>query len=282
MKPRRFEFHSPRHIQDAIDLAKRFEDDFLFYAGGTEAIIGLKERVIEAGNVINLKRIPGLNDIQVDDGSLHIGALVTHQQIAASELVRQVLPGYARLSENVANIRVRSAGTLAGNLCFAEPNADPPALLAALNAHVVLTGDQGTRQVAIREFFEGPYCTAREESEFMTEIVIPLGNENFKCAYQKVVYLNRPSAGVACVRSLEHGAATWEVWAGSITGAPERLNLVCDKLNERDSVDKKEIMQAAALDLAQLDVLEGVYGSESYRKHLVSVLAVRSAMECMQ
>jgi len=282
MKPRRFEFHNPKSIQDALGLASEFEDDFIFYAGGTEAIIGMKERVIEAGHVLNLKKIPGLKQIRVQDGLLHIGALVTHQEIADSQVVQKVLPGYAHLSDNIANIRVRSAGTLAGNLCFAEPNADPPALLAALDARVVLIGVQGSRDVPVREFFDGPYSTVREEAEFMTEIVIPLDTGECRCAYRKVVYLNRPSAGVACVRHLVGGVPAWESWAGSITGLPERLNNVCAVLNEHDAVDKTDVMLAAARDMAGLDVLEGVYGSESYRKHLVAVLAVRSAMECVK
>lgn len=281
MKPRRFEFHSPASIEDALALAERHEDEFMFYAGGTEALIGLKERVIGAEHVVNLKKIPGLDQIQLDEGKLHIGALVTHQEIADSPLVQEILPGYAALSNNVANIRVRSAGTLAGNLCFAEPNADPPALLAALDAEVVLVGAQGARSVPVREYFEGPYSTVREDTEFLKEILIPI-NKDSRCAYRKVVYLNRPSAGVAAVRSLVHGKPAWEVWAGAITGMPERLDQVCALLDELDAVDEARIMDAAAQDMAERDVMEGVYGSASYRKHLVAVLAVRSAMECMQ
>jgi len=281
MKPRRFEFHSPASIEDALALAGRFEDEFMFYAGGTEALIGLKERVIGVGHVINLKKIPGLKEIRLDAGKLHIGALVTHQEIADSPLVQDVLPGYAALSNNVANIRVRSAGTLAGNLCFAEPNADPPSMLAALDAEVVLLGAQGVRSVPVRGYFEGPYCTVREEAEFMTEIVIPI-MKGSRSAYRKVVYLNRPSAGVAAVRNVVNDAAAWEVWAGSITGMPERLDRVCALLDGLDAVDEAKIMDAAAQDMAERDVMEGVYGSEAYRKHLVAVLAVRSAMECMQ
>lgn len=281
MKPRRFEFYSPASIEDALALAAQFDDDFMFYAGGTEAIIGLKERVIEAGHIINLKRIAGLKDVRFEDGLLHIGALVTHQELADSELVQSVLSGYAALSNNVANIRVRSAGTLAGNLCFAEPHADPPPMLAALDAHVVLLSTQGTRTVPVREFFEGPYSTVREDAEFMTEIVIPVAPEGCRSAYRKMVYLNRPSAGVAAVRTVTSGAHAWEVWAGSITGMPERLDNVCALLNERDVVVEAEVMRIAGQDMADLEVLEGIYGAEDYRKHLVAVLAVRSTMECV-
>src|SRR5690606_1373782 len=228
MKPRRFEFHSPNHLDEVWELAEKYEDDFMFYAGGTEAIIGLKERVIDVGHVINVKHIPGLSDIQVKDGLLRIGALVTHQEIAESELVQSVLPSYAALSNNVANIRVRNAGTLAGNLCFAEPNADPPAMLAALDASVSLLSAEEKRHVSIREFFDGPYTTVREEHEFLTDIRIPIGDQLQFSVYQKIVYLNRPSAGVAVVRNEGGAHGNWEVWAGSLTGVPERMHALCD------------------------------------------------------
>lgn len=282
MKPRRFEFHSPDSIEAALGLAGEHEDDFIFYAGGTEAIIGLKERVLYAGHVVNLKKIPGLKDVKFEAGVLRIGALVTHQELADSPVVKEVLPGYAALSDNVANIRVRSAGTLAGNLCFAEPNADPPAMLAALGADVVLVSAQGTRQVPVGEFFDGPYSTVREDAEFMSEIRIPVAPEGCRGAYRKVVYLNRPSAGVAAVRTVNGGVPAWEVWAGAVTGMPERLDSVCGLLDETDVVDAAAIKAAAARDMAERDVLEGVYGTADYRKHLVAVLAVRSAMECVQ
>jgi len=276
MKPRWFEFHNPGSVEEALALAKEHEDDFMYYAGGTEAVIGLKERVLAAGHLINLKKIPGLDAILLDDGILRIGALVTHQRLADSPVVRQVLPGYAALSENVANIRVRSAGTLAGNLCFAEPNADPPALLAALDATLALAGPDGVRTVSVRDFFDGPYSTVREEIEILTEIAIPVGEGNLRSAYRKVVYLNRPSAGVAAVRRCSGDKPTWEIWAGSITGQPERLDAVCELLNEIDSVDEDRIVGAARRDMETRSILEGLHGSEDYRKHLVTVLAVRS------
>jgi len=280
MKPRRFEFHSPECLDDALTLAQRFADDCLFFAGGTEAMVGMKERVIDAGHVINLKRIQGLRELRAEDGRLVIGALITHQEIADSPLVRNMLPGVAALSDQIANIRVRSAGTLAGNLCFAEPNADPPPMLAALDAHVELLGPQGLRQVPVRDFFEGPYDTVRADTECMTNIVIPVA-DGCRSAYRKMAFLNRPSAGVAAVRTSADDAPAWEVWAGSITGMPQRLDHVCAYLNDHDAVDKAQLMHAAAQDMAPLDVMEGVYGSAAYRKHLVAVLAVRSSLECL-
>ncbi len=282
MKPRPFKFHNPLTLQQAREVAAENEDDFMFYAGGTEAVIGLKERVLFASHVINLKRIPNLAGIKHEDGALHIGPLVTHQQLADSALVQRLLPGYAALSNNVANIRVRSAGTLAGNLCFAEPNADPPPMLAALDARVVLSSGDGEREVPVREFFEGEYSTVREDHEIMTAIVIPVDEEKCKSAYRKMVYLNRPSAGVAAVRIQEMDGPRWEVWAGSITGKPERLDGLCEGLAGKEDMDESVLIEAARQDLVGIEIMDGLYGTADYRKQLVAVLAARSVKECLQ
>lgn len=278
MKPRAFKFHSPRDIPAALTLAEESDYDFMYLAGGTEALIGLKERVLTVEHLINIKDIPGLKEIQVENQTLSIGALVTHQEIADSPVVQELLPEYAALSNNIANVRVRQAGTLAGNLCFAEPNADPPAFLAAMNAKLVLVGPEGERQVPVRRFFDGPYSTVREDEELLTQILIPLATHPQKSIYKKVVYLHRPTVGVAAVRNTLDGQERWEVWAGALTGEPERMDQLCELLEQGD-VDKAALQAAAEQDVADWDVLEGVFGSPDYRKHLAMVLAIRCVME---
>lgn len=278
MKPRAFKFHSPQDIPTALTLAEDSDYDFMYFAGGTEALIGLKERVLTVEHLINIKGIPGLKEIRVENQMLSIGALVTHQEIADSPIVQEVLPAYATLSNNIANVRVRQAGTLAGNLCFAEPNADPPAFLAAMDAQLVLVGPEGERQVPVRRFFDGPYSTVREDEELLTQILIPVAAQPQKSIYKKVVYLHRPTVGVAAVCTTLDGQQRWEVWAGALTGEPERMDQLCELLAQ-GTADKSALQAAAKQDVADWDVLEGVFGSPDYRKHLATVLAIRCVME---
>ncbi|HLS21881.1 MAG TPA: FAD binding domain-containing protein [Paenalcaligenes sp.] len=278
MKPRAFKFHSPQDIPTALTLAEDSDYDFMYFAGGTEALIGLKERVLTVEHLINIKGIPGLKEIRVENQMLSIGALVTHQEIADSPIVQEVLPAYATLSNNIANVRVRQAGTLAGNLCFAEPNADPPAFLAAMDAQLVLVGPEGERQVPVRRFFDGPYSTVREDEELLTQILIPVAAQPQKSIYKKVVYLHRPTVGVAAVCTTLDGQQRWEVWAGALTGEPERMDQLCELLAQ-GTADKAALQAAAKQDVADWDVLEGVFGSPDYRKHLATVLAIRCVME---
>ena len=143
----RFALHAPRTVGEAVDLLARHGEEATVYAGGTELLLAMKLRVLRYGHLIDVKRIPGLAEIAVRDGALALGALATHYALERHPLVARHLPAYAALSRAVANVRVRVAGTLGGNLCFAEPHADPPALLAALGAAVRLAGPDGERDV---------------------------------------------------------------------------------------------------------------------------------------
>src|SRR5687768_16822150 len=143
---RPFAIHQPATVAEAASLMREFGDDAAFYAGGTELLIVLKEHLAAVDHLIDLKRIPGLNEISIgDDGTtLVIGALATHRAIERDPLVRKYLPALAALEANVANVRVRAAGTLGGNLCFADPHSDPVTLLSALGATFTL--DNGDAQ----------------------------------------------------------------------------------------------------------------------------------------
>ena len=114
--------------EGAIERDRRFGDEAAVYAGGTELLLALKARVLRYAHLIDLKHIPELNGIRHEAGEIVIGALVSHFRLASDPLMTRLLPAYAVLSDGIANIRVRVAGTLGGNLCFGESHADTRAV----------------------------------------------------------------------------------------------------------------------------------------------------------
>ncbi len=263
MLPARFELHRPETIADALALVAGHGDDATFYAGGTELLVALKARVLRYGHVVDIKRIDALRGIAArEDGTLVIGALATHHQIATHPLVLERLPAYAALSADVANIRVRVAGTLGGNLCFAEPHADPPALLCALDARVVLANADGERTVPMREFILGEFTTARTDGELLLRIEVPPLPSGATAAYRAFGHLERPAVGVAALRKARGG---WQFWVGAIAGRPAVLECA------------PEEVEAAA---AGLEAHDDMHGSAEYKRHLVGVLARRAAKAC--
>src|SRR3954447_19035626 len=180
-----FQLHRPTSVDEAVQLRRELGDGAALYAGGTELLLAMKMGVLDYEHLIDVKRIPGLDAIEVRDGALRIGATATHRDIETSPLVAEHVPALSTLARHVANVRVRAAGTLAGNLAFGEPHADPAALLVALDATVELIGGAGRRSLGIEEFILGAYETDLGEDELIEAVVVPLPDVQTTATYLK-------------------------------------------------------------------------------------------------
>jgi carbon-monoxide dehydrogenase medium subunit len=286
MRPPRFELHRPTSLAQALALKAEFGDAAAFHAGGTELLVALKARVLRYEHVIDIKRVPELCGIRVRrDGTLSIGALCTHHAIANDPLVRELLPGYAHLSEHVANIRVRMTGTLGGVLCFGEPHADAPTMLCALDAWVVLAGPGGEREVPSREFQQGEFTTVRHDDEILVSIEVAPQSPGARSAYHCFGHTERPAVGVAAVWSSD-GWQRLSLWAGAITASPVRLpqtEEVAALLSPDMPRDEiwKALAPAVEADAGRIDAHDDLHGSADYKRHLVTVLAQRAIEECL-
>ena len=249
MLPHPFQHHRPQRLEEAIDLLGRFGDEGALYAGGTELLLAMKARVLRYEHLIDIKRIEALRGVQETDDAIVVGALSSHLALARSPLIRSVLPAYARLSDNIANIRVRAQGTLGGNLCFAEPHADPPTLLCALDASLGLVGPEGARSVAMGDFIEGEFTTVRGPAEILRDIRIPLPPRGARFAYHSFGHLERPAVSVAVGYVPEGGAARYRIFAGALTSRPTELDTLADQLA---GVAPCDLMEALARHAARL------------------------------
>jgi aerobic carbon-monoxide dehydrogenase medium subunit len=225
--------------------------------------------VLDYEHLIDVKRIDALRGIERRDGELRIGALVTHRELEGLP----ELPALAELERNVANVRVRSAGTLAGNLAFAEPHADPPALLVALNARVVLANGEGRRELALEDFLVGAYETGLGEDELIEAVIVPLGA---KAAYRKFQVLERPAVGVAAVGSVRDGVFDGApvVVVGAVDERPVRIPT--EELDGMAVSEGLEILAAVAAEA--VEPVDDLSGSEEYKRHLTGVLAKRAVL----
>src|SRR5437016_3618738 len=127
----RFQLHRPESVEEASDLLRQYGDDAALYCGGSELVLLMKLGFADYGHLIDLKGIDGLRVLHEHDGALHVGAATTHRQLERSPIVREGWPALARMERNVANVRVRTVGSLGGNLCFADPHSDPATFLLA-------------------------------------------------------------------------------------------------------------------------------------------------------
>jgi carbon-monoxide dehydrogenase medium subunit len=280
MRPFPFSYHRPETLDTAFDDLDRYRDDVALYAGGTELLLAMKARVLRYGHLVDLKRISELAGVRLDGNVIVIGALTTHHQLSVNPLLNSHFPTYARLSNHVANIRVRCAGTLGGNLCFAEPHADPPAMLATLEASVTLR-DRGTeRSVPVADFIKSEFTTARRDGEILTEIRVPMPLAGASYSYDKVGHLSRPAVTLAAGRIPAKSGARYRIWAGAIGDRPIKIESVETALAGVSDTDLQEVLPAAARTAAEsLPATDDLYGSADYKRHLASVLIQRTVRQ---
>jgi carbon-monoxide dehydrogenase medium subunit len=271
-----FELHRPTTVAEAAGLRDELGGSAALYAGGTELLLAMKMGVLDYEHLIDLKRIDELRGIERRSGSVRIGAAVTHRELETDPLVTAALPALATLERNVANVRVRAVGTLAGNLAFGEPHADPPALLSALGAHVELAGTHGRRDVPVEEFVVGAYETQLADDELIEAIVVPVPDDDVRATYLKFQVLERPAVGVAAVARIRDGAfvGTPAIIVGAVD---ERLIRVpAEALNGTACDDASALREVEEAAREAVEPVDDLSGSADYKRHLTGVLVRRA------
>jgi carbon-monoxide dehydrogenase medium subunit len=256
----------------------RFGPESAVYAGGTELLVVMKERLAHFPHLIDIKRIPGLRDIAYDGQrrELTIGAVTRHRDLERSPLVRNRFPALADLEAAVANVRVRAAGTIGGNLCFAEPHSDPATLLTALDARLTLTSASGERDLPIANFFTGLMETARRHDEILTAIAIPEPGSNTGVAYERFKLHERPTAAVAAVITVDDGSITdVRIVAGSVGERPQRLPET-EALLHGQPVSASLAATAADRIRDEVETTADAFESEPYKRQLARTVGRRA------
>ena len=223
---------------DEVDEVLAVVDyDHAPYAGGTELVpamgLGLRRPIA----IVDLKRVEALKQIEVDAGgrTVTIGAAVTHRRLSDHPAVREHLPTLAAAASRVGNARVRSSGTVGGNLCFAEPRSDLGCVLVALDATAEVRSAQGTRTLRIDDLIVGAFETSLAENEILVSVTAPF--EPPGMSYWKLQSYERPTLGVALVVTADQ----WEITVGAATERPIRAVVAAGDVAGLDAfVDRLE------------------------------------------
>jgi carbon-monoxide dehydrogenase medium subunit len=280
MHPKPFAYHRGDSLESALAVLAQFGGDAAPYAGGTELLLIMKMRLAEYGHLVDLKSIKGLKGITTNDPGLTIGATTTHRMISGDPDVRGIAPALAKLCGEIANPRVRSVGTIGGNLCFAEPNADPPILLAAYGASLQLTGPGSTRVVPAAGFITGPLETIRAPDEVLTRIDIPSSRASLR--YARHMNGHRSLVCAAAFVPPDHGAAS-RVWLGGVLHRPVALpatEAIIDGFEGK--IDKSALETALHKEMDVFEIADDVDASADYRRHIACVLAMRAITDAAE
>ena len=172
MKPAPFEYHRPTSLSETFALLDQYGDDARVLAGGQSLVPTLNMRLATPRAVIDINRLPGLDGIDMTRDGLVIGALARHETVEHSALVREHAPLIAAAMPYVGHAAIRTRGTFGGSLALADPAAELPACVVALEATIRVRSRRGERDVPAAQFFRGIYTTALEPGEIITAVTV--------------------------------------------------------------------------------------------------------------
>jgi carbon-monoxide dehydrogenase medium subunit len=274
-----FDLHRPSSIEQASELLGHFGDDAIPIAGGTELLLLLKLGFAHYDHLVDLRGLPELTGIRLENDLLEIGAAVTHREIERSLVVQERMPALAEMERSVANIRVRTAGTLGGNLCFSDPHSDPATFLLAAGADVVVRrGGEQAHILPLGEFLRGPYETALALGDLLVAIRVPAAGAGTGIAHHKLAFRERPAATVAAwVRTSGGRIAAARIAVGSV--GPRALRASQAEQLLTSGAPLEEVAGAAA---EASGAVEDADGSVEYKRQLVRVLVGRAVRDALR
>jgi aerobic carbon-monoxide dehydrogenase medium subunit len=280
------EILEPASIGEAISALSQHGDEAKIVAGGTALVLMLKNRLISPEYLVSLGRVEGLSSIRYEAGvGLRLGALATIRQAETSPVVREHFPTLAETFGKVANVRVRHAATVGGNMSEADYASDPPCVLVALRARAVAQGPNGSREIPLTEFFRDFYETALQPDEVLTEVIVPEASTAAKQAYIKYVTRSsedRPCIGACAWVDLDETGACRElrVTLGAVAGTPQEF-AEAEGWARGQQLGPDLIRQIADHYAEHIDPVSDMRGSAWYRKQMASVFVRRSIEEAL-
>ncbi len=279
MIPAAFEYFARKNLDEALRLVERHGDEAKLLAGGHSLLPLMKLRLSAPRYVIDIGRIRALHGVREEDGRLVIGALTTHHDVESSELVRQRCLLLAEAAAEIGDVQVRNRGTVGGSLAHADPAADYPAAMLALEAEIVATSSGGSRAIPAGEFFVDLLTTQLRPDEILTEVRVPVAGRRSGGAYRK---LHQPASGFALVGvaarvRLGEGEKIESVAIGMTGVAAHAYRAAtAEQALAGKKPGAKLLGEAAGRVTEGVDTLGDMHGSAGYRRAVATVYARRA------
>lgn len=278
MKAPKFSFVRPESLDQALRLLDQHGDDARILAGGQSLMPTLNMRLSRPEILIDINRLTDLQGISVADGMVRIGALTRHAEVKSSAIVAEHLPLIAEAMPHVAHVAIRNRGTFGGSIALADPAAEMPACILALEATLVVESVDGQREIPAADYFLGLYETARADNEILIEIRLPVAKPGEVSVFKELArrHGDFAIAGVACQAKFDGDVVTEArlVYFGSedrptlATGAAAAI-----KGKKWGDESRDAVLDALAGDL---DPMSNLDGSSEMKLHLQRVLTGRA------
>jgi probable selenate reductase FAD-binding subunit len=276
------DYFQPQKLDKALELKAEYGDQIEVAAGSTDLLVANYEKLHEIKYWLDLVKLDQLKKIEVKENKLHIGAMVSHLELMKSDLIKEKLAVLAAAAEDVGSPQIRSRGTIGGNICTSSPAGDLLAPLLSYEADFKLESAAGERIVKADDFFTGPKRNLMEADELLTEIIIPLTENEREGAWIKV---GRRKALVISTLTLSvvlefeaEKIVKAGIAMGSVAPTPIRLGEVESMMLGKNlaELDYKKLGEEVK---ARINPIDDLRGTKEYREDVAVDVMVRALNE---
>ena len=287
MKPAPFKYFAPGTLEEALTHLAEYGDEAKILAGGQSLVPTMNFRLAQPAVLIDLNRVEELFYIKTENSAgLKIGAMTRHQELEYSKLILEKSPLIRETMPHIAHPQIRNRGTIGGSLAHADPAAELPAVMLALDAEFLLRGQKAERTIAAKEFFLDLFFTALEPEELIVEITLPSLPKNSGWAFREIARRHGDFAlvGVAAVVTLDQKSQCEQarIVLMSVGNAPvEAVQAQQALIGQKPTL---EAIRAAAETAAEKDIDPpgDMHASVDYRRHLAKVLTEQALTEAFE
>jgi carbon-monoxide dehydrogenase medium subunit len=284
VKPAKFDYHCPATIDEAVAVLRRYQGEGRVLAGGQSLVPMMNFRLATPAAIIDLNRLPGLADIAAEDGAVRIGAMARQRQIEFAPFIAERLPLLQEAVRWIGHLPTRTRGTIGGSIAHADPAAEIPMILQALEGEVVVRGAQGERRIAAPDLFVAPLTTSLDPDEIITEVRFPAMAPGACCAIEEFARRKGDFAiaaiAVMLVRDGER-CTTARLATAGVGPVPVRLR-EAEAILEQRGLGEAAVAAAADKAAVLVEPMSDHNASADYRRHLAAVLTRRAVLKAMR
>jgi len=286
MKPAPFEYHAPDSIDQAVELFSQYSGEAKILAGGQSLVPAMNFRVVQPSVLIDLNRVGELSYIREDGNVLRIGSMARERHLEFDLSIVKRIPLLNEAVPFIAHPQIRNRGTIGGSIVNADPAAELPVLMLALNAGLKARNSSGERWIDAKDFFVGMFTTALEPDEILVEIELPFSLNHTGWSFMEVAPRAGDYAlmGVAVLVTLDEAGkckAAKLIYLNAGEGPVEAKE--AEKLLEGETLND-ELIESAAGKASQEEInpFGNIHTSAEFQRHVANVLTKKALKQALQ
>lgn len=275
MKPAPFEFHRPNDLGEVLALLADYGDDAKILAGGQSLVPMMNLRVVTPAVIVDINRVPGLSGVGVSGESVVIGAMTRQNDVLHDAAIRRAAPLIEKALAHVGHVQTRSRGTIGGSLAHADPAAELPLAMVALDAVFVVRSKRGSREIRARQFFRDALTTALAADEILVEIRVPVAPPGTRAAFRE--YSRRQGDFAIAAAAVQRSESELTAAVGGVASVPHHCPGIAG-LKASAPLDRSRLDEIARRELQAMEPLTDHHAPAAYRLKL-GVLALADCLE---